>query len=314
MPACCLPQLSGSQVLLVTAVLNGVFCVSQGVASQLSHSLALLGDSIDMAADTVTYALAFWIERRKEQGDGRLPLRFAVGELLVASLSGLSLVAGAVAIIRESARRHAGGERREHDVDQAVIFGFAGVNLVVNSFQLSLFLARQRDGGEDGAAAAGPSVSCCNPLSPLDAAAPAEGGGGPPPARGEYEMVGTHAEPEADATDDGADASTEQPLCERPRGEEGESGGGAAAARDADDADDGCCANINVGAALAHVVADTTRTFSELTAAFVIQVFRTDSVRTDAVAAIVINVTILASGLYICYEVAVRARVLWRRS
>ena len=41
MPAC-LPQLSGSQVLLVTAVLNGVFCVSQGVASQLSHSLALL--------------------------------------------------------------------------------------------------------------------------------------------------------------------------------------------------------------------------------------------------------------------------------
>ena len=69
MPAC-LPQLSGSQVLLVTAVLNGVFCVSQGVASQLSHSLALLGDSIDMAADTVTYALAFWIERRKEQGDG----------------------------------------------------------------------------------------------------------------------------------------------------------------------------------------------------------------------------------------------------
>ena len=61
-------------------------------------------------------------------------------------------------------------------------------------------------------------------------------------------------------------------------------------------------------------VADTTRTFSELTAAFVIQVFRTDSVRTDAVAAIVINVTILASGLYICYEVAVRARVLWRRS
>ena len=47
---------------------------------------------------------------------------------------------------------------------------------------------------------------------------------------------------------------------------------------------------------------------------FVIQVFRTDSVRTDAVAAIVINVTILASGLYICYEVAVRARVLWRRS
>ena len=311
----CLPQLSGSQVLLVTAVLNGVFCVSQGVASQLSHSLALLGDSIDMAADTATYALAFWIERRKEQGDGELPPRFAVGELLVASLSGLSLVAGAVAIIRESARRHAGGERREHDVDQAVIFGFAGVNLVVNSFQLSLFLARRGDGAEDGAAdgaaAARPTASCCSPLSPLDDAAASEGGGGPPPARGEYEMVATRAEPEVDAADDGADASTEQPLCERARAE-GESGG-AVAARDAG-VGGGCCANINVGAALAHVVADTTRTFSELTAASVIQVFRTDSVRTDADAAIVINVTILLSGLYICYEVAARARVLWQRS
>ena len=30
--------------------------------------------------------------------------------------------------------------------------------------------------------------------------------------------------------------------------------------------------------------------------------------------AIVINVTILLSGLYICYEVAARARVLWQRS
>ena len=76
----------------------------------------------------------------------------------------------------------------------------------------------------------------------------------------------------------------------------------------------GCCGNINVGASLAHVGADTMRTFSELTAAFVIQVFETDSVRTDAIAAIVINATIFLSGLYICYEVAVRARLLWRLS
>ena len=297
-------QLSNSHVLLVTAVLNGVFCVSQGVASQLSHSLALLGDSIGMAADTVTYSLAFWIERRKEAGAGQLSLRFAVGELLVALLSGLSLVVGALAIIRESARREEGGEEEGHEVNQMVIFGFAGVNLVVNSVQLSLFLSRYRDGGADMTAE--PPVSCCNPLSPLDATFPPEGGGGQTmSARCEFELVDVNA---------AADASAEEPLSNsgQPPGDSEE--GSGVAARGADEKrDDGCCRNINVGAALAHVVADTTRTFSELAAAFVIQVFETDSVRTDAVAAIVINITILLSGLYICFEVAVRARVLWQR-
>ena len=301
-----LPQLSGSQVLLVTAGSNGVFCVSQGVASQLSHSLALLGDSIDMAADTVTYTLAFWIEHRKETGAGQLPLRFAVGELLVALLSGLSLVAGALAIIRESVRRHAGGEEEEQDVNQVVIFGFAGVNLVVNSLQLSLFLSRQCDGWPD--VRAEPSGSCCSPLSPLDATFfPPEGcGGGQASVQGGCESADTNAAAAASAA--------EEPLSRQPHGVDADGGSsGAAAVQRVEEERGSCCGNINLGAALAHVVADTTRTFSELTAAFVIQVFETDSVRTDAVAAIVINITILLSGLYVCFEVAVRARVLWRR-
>lgn len=293
------PSLSGSKVLLVTAVLNGIFCVSQGIASQLSHSLALLGDSIDMAADTVTYSFAYCIERRKELGAGQLSPRFLVAELAVASLSGLSLIAGSCAIIRESARRHAGGEAEEEEVNSVVIFGFAGVNFVVNGVQLVLFLSRRRD---DPAAAA---PACCNPLSPLDAAGSeesarrsrrggAEGGEGLMAGQGDYEMVDSDA---AEPSDAGSEA---------PDGD-----GDDADAREGASERGGCCANINVGASLAHVVADTLRTFSELTAAFIIQVFETDSVRTDAVAAIVINVTILASGLYICYEVAVRARVLW---
>ena len=112
--------------------------------------------------------------------------------------------------------------------------------------------------------------------------------------QGDYEMVDSDA---AEPSDAGSEA---------PDGD-----GDDADAREGASERGGCCANINVGASLAHVVADTLRTFSELAAAFIIQVFETDSVRTDAVAAIVINVTILASGLYICYEVAVRARVLW---
>ncbi|KAH8045375.1 hypothetical protein JL722_14270 [Aureococcus anophagefferens] len=152
-------------------------------------------------------------------------------------------------------------------------------------------------------AAAAPA--CCNPLSPLDAAGSeesarksrrggAEGGEGLMAGQGDYEMVDSDAAEPSDAGSeapdgDGDDADAREGVSERG----------------------GCCANINVGASLAHVVADTLRTFSELTAAFIIQVFETDSVRTDAVAAIVINVTILASGLYICYEVAVRARALW---
>ena len=279
-----IPSLSGSQVLLVTAVTNGAFCVSQGIASQLSHSLALLGDSIDMAADTVTYSLAWWIERRKEAGRGRLPLRFAVGELAVALASGASLVAGAVGVVVESFRRYRGGERASEDVNQIIIFCFAGVNLLVNLAQLALFLSRNGSDGDGDGGRAAPPVSCCNPLSPLDAAVAREGGA--------YEMVN------GDGDGDGGEAA---------RGGDGDGDGGEAARG-------GCCGNINVGASLAHVGADTMRTFSELTAAFVIQVFETDSVRTDAIAAIVINATIFLSGLYICYEVAVRARLLWRLS
>ena len=71
---CQCEQLSTEATLLWTAFLNGVFAISQGVASFLSHSLSLLGDSGDMAVDTLTYLLAYYIERQKARSPRRLSL------------------------------------------------------------------------------------------------------------------------------------------------------------------------------------------------------------------------------------------------
>merc|ERR1711990_1220091 len=67
--------------------------------------------------------------------------------------------------------------------------------------------------------------------------------------------------------------------------------------------------DLNLKSAFAHVGADTLRTISELVAAFIIEVLGADAVATDAATSILINITILASGLYILLSLLQRCRV-----
>ena len=280
---CRCKQLSTEATLLWTALLNGVFAISQGVASFLSHSLSLLGDSGDMAVDTLTYLLAYYIERQKARSPGRrLSRRLQISELVVAFISGLTLVVASVVILIDALKRLAtppptsgpaevGGDEPQ-EVNGAVILGFSSFNLAVDIAQILLFFCRRRHGAGDAAGE--------DEMRELCGADGADGGGG-----------GEEADEEVGLR--GADA-----LSAGPAGQEDATASQARQRKTTD---------INFWAAFTHVAADTLRTMSEIVAALLIEAFHFDSIQTDARTAIVINVTILASGLFICANVVTRS-------
>lgn len=125
------------QVLLVTLVTNAIFTVSQFVGSVLSNSLALYGDSLDMAIDTITYALNLWVERVRDSGINHRRALYL--EVVVSLISGLSLTGATVFLFIEAVRRL---EAPEDDTEEEPIYVlvFSGINLLIDFVQIFFFV------------------------------------------------------------------------------------------------------------------------------------------------------------------------------
>ena len=146
--------LSPTTILIVTLVSNGVFTCAQIVAAILSHSLALLSDSAQMACDTAMYALNLAVEVVKARrikaaalsASDPMALRRAavctdIFELIATAVSAIALLAVCTYSFVEATDRLAAAGAGEPTVEVIPIYVvvFSSINLLVDALQGTLF-------------------------------------------------------------------------------------------------------------------------------------------------------------------------------
>lgn len=126
------------RVLVVTLTTNAIFTLSQFVGAVLSNSLALYGDSLDMAIDTATYALNLWVECRRNSGQD--PIRALRCELFASLVSGITLIVATIYLFYDATDRLIEEEGEEAVTEEPLyVIVFAGVNLIIDFVQIGMF-------------------------------------------------------------------------------------------------------------------------------------------------------------------------------
>lgn len=136
----CWDRFTPKQALLVTLITNAIFTVSQFVGAILANSLALYGDSVDMAIDTATYALNWYVERERDRKGGER--RFDRLEISVSLVSAVTLLVATGLLFW-------GGAHRLRDPTSqterpAIVLMFSGVNLIIDIAQGWMFVSQYR--------------------------------------------------------------------------------------------------------------------------------------------------------------------------
>lgn len=143
----CGHTLSSSSIVLFSLIWNTLFACSQAVASLISGSLALMGDSSTMFIDSVTYVFNYWLEREKAKPKKRPNLQWI--EIIVSSASIFVLVAVSIVFFALSISRLLTLKDSPEDVEAPVIFGFATVNLMFDILSTILFVLNRRKVDQD---------------------------------------------------------------------------------------------------------------------------------------------------------------------
>ncbi len=147
---CCCCALTPQSTIFSTFLLTSIFTVSQFIASIISGSLALLGDSISMAVDSLTYGLNWWAAREK----ARLPLdsRTKTVELCVSLCSSAWLLIACSFLFFESWLRltNVAYHAKIAQIDPNTIIAFASANLVVDVISVSMFFRQRQSFYEAG--------------------------------------------------------------------------------------------------------------------------------------------------------------------
>lgn len=136
-------EFSEEHVIVITLILNTLFALLQGFASLISKSLALLGDSISMAIDSVTYCLNWWAFRQKSRHPNvELTDKIEIG---VSLFSSLTLIITCVYLLYESHKRlyDADHHAKIKEVRGDLLLGFALANLVIDIISICLFYHRR---------------------------------------------------------------------------------------------------------------------------------------------------------------------------
>jgi cobalt-zinc-cadmium efflux system protein len=138
-------------ILLITLVTNGGFTCAQSVAALLSHSLALLSDSAQMACDTAMYGLNLGVEVVKARAassatQDAMALRRAavctdIFELVATAVSAGALLAVCTYSFIEATDRLAAAGAGEPTVEVIPLYVvvFSSINLLVDALQGTLF-------------------------------------------------------------------------------------------------------------------------------------------------------------------------------
>ena len=147
--------LSPTLILVITLVTNGAFTSAQIVAALLSHSLALLSDSAQMACDTAMYGLNLAVEvfkaRRVKAAEASatqdaMALRRAavctdIFELVATAVSAGALLVVCTYSFVEATDRLAAADAGEPTVEVIPIYVvvFSSINLLIDALQGTLF-------------------------------------------------------------------------------------------------------------------------------------------------------------------------------
>ena len=268
------------RALWLTFFMNTFFTICQLSGSLMSHSQALLADTQTMFVDSGTYAINIFAELLKVRG---APRRTAAAvDLFAASVSVIALAVVAGLDLWSSIQRLIAGTC-DDDIKAPIVFGFTVGNLVIDISMLGSILLRKRGGwkgmlmclcGHSGARRTflGRAKTYVTDVANTSRT---ECGSSTPP--------GINAMGAAYAQGEGGE---EELVVETATGE------------------------LNVFSALAHVLADTMRTVTEMTMSLIIWGDKDENLkcRIDAGSAIVVGVIILSIGAYIAYETIVQFR------
>lgn len=135
---------SNKFLLLLTAILFGIFVIAQTVGAVLSNSLALLGDSAAMSVDVIAYFGNWYGEDMKDQGlelskKDRKFLKIYLPLLSVSLLFGVNVYITVDAIMTLI------DHPEEEDVDSRFLIIFGVLNLAVDIVSSYYFYLRKDD-------------------------------------------------------------------------------------------------------------------------------------------------------------------------
>jgi Co/Zn/Cd efflux system component len=122
---------------------NETFLSLQAVASFISKSLALMGDSSTMVLDSITYAMNYWLEIQKEKKT-RSKLRLQWIEIYVSGLSVIVLLGVSIVFLILAIQRIVNAKNSEQEVEATFVLVFSAINLVFDFLSLGLFIHERR--------------------------------------------------------------------------------------------------------------------------------------------------------------------------
>eukprot|EP00939_MAST-03C_sp_MAST-3C-sp1_P001518 g1518.t1 len=138
--------LSPATIILFSLIWNTAFAVSQMVASFISKSLALMGDSSTMFLDSVTYGFNYWLEKERRKKNGkRSKDELEWIEIYVSGLSVVVLVAVSVVFFVLAIVRIVHAKNSDKTVEAPVVFVFASINLIFDIASTVLFMMDRKD-------------------------------------------------------------------------------------------------------------------------------------------------------------------------
>ena len=155
---CCwkVSAISPETALLLTFGSNLLFTCSQCVGAYWSNSLALYGDSVDMAVDTATYGTNLWVERlrsqEKEKSQGLRSQEKDKSQARCVSFDtcelSVSLASASVLIFTTMILLHEGWQRLQHSEEEEeepiYVMVFAWICLAMDLWQLTMFALAMR--------------------------------------------------------------------------------------------------------------------------------------------------------------------------
>lgn len=139
---------SNQLVLGITCTLFSLFVVAEVIGATVGHSLALLGDAAAMSVDVFNYLSNMYAEYVKSQGRALTLRQQFIMEVLVplCSVTALLTVTGYVAAEAIIMLIHSNSGEEEDDVNVYIMFGFAGVNLLIDIISAGMFYLRGKEG------------------------------------------------------------------------------------------------------------------------------------------------------------------------
>jgi cation diffusion facilitator family transporter len=139
-------KLTNKSVLWISAVSFGVFVIAEIIGAVVGNSVALLGDAAAMSVDVNAYFTNLYAEYVKETY-GTITLRHRIFiEAVIPMISAVGLIGVTTYVLIESIATLKNPSANDENVNVAIMFGFAAFNAAIDFLSLFLFWLRGSEG------------------------------------------------------------------------------------------------------------------------------------------------------------------------